>query len=266
MQGIVALLDKSVRTKETRLLMGRLMRQTAQLRGHMNAADLQAFVSTYLPAGSKSGAYLEGFVKQVGGGGALWGGWPVGREGRRPPHWRCSAWLQEKREGWHAWWHVEVPCACTGNVGFFFTPPPTVFIQSPPPLFLTLPALPCPPALPSLQDAAEVPAAMEEDSSSTAAAAQDDGKSAAAAGELAARVRGLPEVELYLYLLLLIYLIDKQRYTQVGQGARDKGGRGSQGASDQGAVREQGSKARGKGGRAAGGVKVGQGMAGQGRA
>lgn len=81
MQGIVALLDKSVRTKETRLLMGRLMRQTAQLRGHMNAADLQAFVSTYLPAGSKSGAYLEGFVKQVGG--ALWAGWPVGREGRR---------------------------------------------------------------------------------------------------------------------------------------------------------------------------------------
>lgn len=77
---------------------------------------------------------------------------------------------------------------------------------------------------------------------------QDDGKSAAAAGELAARVSGLPEVELYLYLLLLIYLIDKQRYTQVGQGARDKGGgggRGSQGAREQGAVREQGSKAPG---------------------
>lgn len=60
------------------------------------------------------------------------------------------------------------------------------------------------------QDAAEAPTAMEEDSS----AAQDDSK-AAAAGDLAARVSGLPEVELYLYLLLLIYLLDKQRHTQV---------------------------------------------------
>lgn len=62
-----------------------------------------------------------------------------------------------------------------------------------------------------LQDAAEAPTAMEEDSS----AVQDDGKAAAAASELAARVSGLPEVELYLYLLLLIYLLDKQRHTQV---------------------------------------------------
>jgi hypothetical protein len=62
-----------------------------------------------------------------------------------------------------------------------------------------------------LQDAAEAPTAMEEDSST----AQDDGKAAAAAGDLAARVSGLPEVELYLYLLLLIYLLDKQRHTQV---------------------------------------------------
>lgn len=53
---------------------------------------------------------------------------------------------------------------------------------------------------------------MEEDSSPV----QDDGKAAAAAaGDLAARVSRLPEVELYLYLLLLIYLIDKQRATQV---------------------------------------------------
>lgn len=52
---------------------------------------------------------------------------------------------------------------------------------------------------------------MEEDSST----AQDDGKAAAAAGDLAARVSGLPEVELYLYLLLLIYLLDNQRHTQV---------------------------------------------------
>lgn len=123
MQGIVALLERSVKTKETRLLMGRLMRQTAQLRGHMTAADLDTFITTYLPVDSKSGAYLAGYIKQ---------------------------------------------------------------------------------------DAAEAPTAMEEDSST----AQDDGKAAAAAGDLAARVSGLPEVELYLYLLLLIYLLDKQRHTQ----------------------------------------------------
>lgn len=65
MQGIVSLLEKSVKTKETRLLMGRLMRQTAQLRGHMTAADLESFITIYLPADSKSGAYLAGFIKQV---------------------------------------------------------------------------------------------------------------------------------------------------------------------------------------------------------
>lgn len=66
----------------------------------------------------------------------------------------------------------------------------------------------------ALQDVAEAPTAMEEDSS----AVQDDGKAAAAAAsELAARVRGLPEVELYLYLLVLIYLLDKQRHTQASR-------------------------------------------------
>jgi 26S proteasome regulatory subunit N3 len=63
MQGIVSLLEKSVKTKEMRLLMGRLMRQTAQLRGHMNASDLNSFIGTYLPADSKSGAYLAGYIK-----------------------------------------------------------------------------------------------------------------------------------------------------------------------------------------------------------
>lgn len=130
--------------------------------------------------------------------------------------------------------------------------PPTCFSSLHHSLFqhsLPSPALlPCPPPL---QDAAEVPAAMEEDSSSSAAAAavQDDGKSAAAAGELAARVSGLPEVELYLYLLLLIYLIDKQRYTQVGQGARDKGGGGGKGQSgSKGARCSQGAREQGPGG------------------
>jgi hypothetical protein len=55
---------------------------------------------------------------------------------------------------------------------------------------------------------------MEEDSS----AVQDDGKAAAAAGDLAGRVSNLPEVELYLYLLVLVYLLDKQRHTQASNG------------------------------------------------
>jgi len=67
MQGIIALLERSVKTKETRLLMGRLMRQTAQLRSHMTAADLDNFISTYLPDDSTSAPYLAGYIKQVGG-------------------------------------------------------------------------------------------------------------------------------------------------------------------------------------------------------
>lgn len=69
---------------------------------------------------------------------------------------------------------------------------------------------------PVLQDAAEVPTAMEEDSS----AVQDDGKAAAAAGDVAGRVSNLPEVELYLYLLVLVYLLDKQRHAQASKGWR----------------------------------------------
>lgn len=69
---------------------------------------------------------------------------------------------------------------------------------------------------PVLQDAAETPTAMEEDSS----AVQDDGKAAAAAGDVAGQVSNLPEVELYLYLLVLVYLLDKQRHAQASKGWR----------------------------------------------
>jgi 26S proteasome regulatory subunit N3 len=67
MQGIIRLLEKSVKTKETRLLMGRLMRQTAKVRKHMTASDLARFIKTYLPEDSKSAGFLQGYVKQVGG-------------------------------------------------------------------------------------------------------------------------------------------------------------------------------------------------------
>lgn len=67
MQGIITLLERSVKTKETRVLMSRLMRQTAQLRSHMTAADLDNFISTYLPDDSTSAPYLAGYIKQVCG-------------------------------------------------------------------------------------------------------------------------------------------------------------------------------------------------------
>eukprot|EP00882_Tetradesmus_deserticola_P014365 GHRQ01015276.1.p1 GENE.GHRQ01015276.1~~GHRQ01015276.1.p1 ORF type:complete len:403 (+),score=216.15 GHRQ01015276.1:614-1822(+) len=66
MQGIITLLEKAVKTKETRLLMGRLMRQTAMVRKHMTASDLVAFINTYLPMDSKSAGFLKGYVMQDG--------------------------------------------------------------------------------------------------------------------------------------------------------------------------------------------------------
>lgn len=64
MQNVVSLLEKSVKTKETRILMGRLMRQTAMVRKHMTAADLAGYVKAYLPEDSSSGSFLAGYIKQ----------------------------------------------------------------------------------------------------------------------------------------------------------------------------------------------------------
>eukprot|EP00878_Enallax_costatus_P015837 GHUV01016597.1.p1 GENE.GHUV01016597.1~~GHUV01016597.1.p1 ORF type:complete len:401 (+),score=128.17 GHUV01016597.1:196-1398(+) len=64
MQNVVSLLEKSVKTKETRILMGRLMRQTAMVRKHATAADLAGFIRMYLPETSSSAPLLSGYVKQ----------------------------------------------------------------------------------------------------------------------------------------------------------------------------------------------------------
>eukprot|EP00879_Flechtneria_rotunda_P013605 GHRR01014211.1.p1 GENE.GHRR01014211.1~~GHRR01014211.1.p1 ORF type:complete len:482 (+),score=152.15 GHRR01014211.1:911-2356(+) len=61
-QNVVTLLEKSVKTKETRLLMGRLMRQTAMVRKHMTATDLANFVKAYLPEASQSASFLSNYV------------------------------------------------------------------------------------------------------------------------------------------------------------------------------------------------------------
>lgn len=65
MSGVVSLLEKSVKNKETRLVMGRLMRATALLRAHMHGADLVSFVRAYLPEDSASAAFLLPRIKQV---------------------------------------------------------------------------------------------------------------------------------------------------------------------------------------------------------
>lgn len=65
LQGIVALLEKSVKLKDTRLLMGRLMRQTALVRKHLTGADLTTFLKASLPEGDAQAALLRA-VEQVG--------------------------------------------------------------------------------------------------------------------------------------------------------------------------------------------------------
>jgi len=65
LQSIVALIEKSVKSKETRLQSGRLLRQTAVARRHLGAADLRAFVSANLPDDSPAKAYLLSVVSKV---------------------------------------------------------------------------------------------------------------------------------------------------------------------------------------------------------
>lgn len=65
LQSIVALIEKSVKSKETRLQSGRLLRQTAVARRHAAAGDLGAFIATNLPDDSPAKAYLSGVVAKV---------------------------------------------------------------------------------------------------------------------------------------------------------------------------------------------------------
>jgi hypothetical protein len=65
--NIIALLEKAVKLKDTRLLQGRLLRQTAVVRKHLAKADLAAFLQASLPGGEAQGLLLQA-VEQVGGG------------------------------------------------------------------------------------------------------------------------------------------------------------------------------------------------------
>lgn len=58
LKGIVSLLEKSVKAKDTRLLMGRLLRQTAAVHKQLTPAAIRAFLGQCLPADSESKAFL----------------------------------------------------------------------------------------------------------------------------------------------------------------------------------------------------------------
>jgi 26S proteasome regulatory subunit N3 len=65
LKGIVALLENSVSAKDTRLLMGRLMRQTAALRKDLSAELLGWFVKHHLDSGVASYSYLLQALEKV---------------------------------------------------------------------------------------------------------------------------------------------------------------------------------------------------------
>ena len=65
LQGVITLLDRAVKTKDTRLMLGRLLRQTAAARRQLTGADLADFVKTYLPDSIPARAYLLEAIEKV---------------------------------------------------------------------------------------------------------------------------------------------------------------------------------------------------------
>jgi 26S proteasome regulatory subunit N3 len=65
LQGVITLLDRAVKTKDTRLMLGRLLRQTAAARRHLTGADLAAFIKTFLPESIPARAYLLQAIEKV---------------------------------------------------------------------------------------------------------------------------------------------------------------------------------------------------------
>lgn len=62
----VTLLQKSVKQKETRLLTGRLLRQTAAIRKQLTRETIMAFLTQHLPAEDASRIFLQAQLEQVG--------------------------------------------------------------------------------------------------------------------------------------------------------------------------------------------------------
>lgn len=62
----VALLEKAVRSKDLRLIQGRLQRQTAVVRRQLNPEALAAFVSELLPRGHHARTTVLRILREVG--------------------------------------------------------------------------------------------------------------------------------------------------------------------------------------------------------
>ncbi|MEW5307935.1 MAG: hypothetical protein WDW36_010303 [Sanguina aurantia] len=67
----VTLLQKSVKQKETRLLTGRLLRQTAAIRKQLTREAIVAFLAQHLPAEDASRIFLESQLEQADGDSAM---------------------------------------------------------------------------------------------------------------------------------------------------------------------------------------------------
>lgn len=65
LSAIVALLEASVRAKETRVLVGRLLRQTTAVRCRLNTENLTAFIKTTLPDGFPGTDFLLSQLSSV---------------------------------------------------------------------------------------------------------------------------------------------------------------------------------------------------------
>jgi 26S proteasome regulatory subunit N3 len=63
--GILLLIEKSVKHKETRLLMGRLLRQTAVLRKHLDSKVLKTLVNSCVPVALPAHGYLIQAIPEV---------------------------------------------------------------------------------------------------------------------------------------------------------------------------------------------------------
>ncbi|KXZ51995.1 hypothetical protein GPECTOR_10g1017 [Gonium pectorale] len=65
LKAVVALVEKSVKTKDTRLLIGRLLRQTASVRKQLTPSIVKAFLQRTLPTDLESRAFLSTHVDQA---------------------------------------------------------------------------------------------------------------------------------------------------------------------------------------------------------
>ncbi|GFR43460.1 hypothetical protein Agub_g4543 [Astrephomene gubernaculifera] len=65
LKAVVALVEKSVKAKDTRLLIGRLLRQTASVRKQLTPASIKTFLQQTLPADLESRSFLNSHIEQA---------------------------------------------------------------------------------------------------------------------------------------------------------------------------------------------------------